>query len=566
MGRSLSSLIGLGGGKGIVAVSLYIAISYLIGLSVPVSAALVENVTMGNAKALALGNAVTADPPGVDSIHYNPAGLARIKQSVYNLKLLAASMNFGVNFGGYDEFTQEFIDYNGYVDDIPYSKSETSTIGLRVPFVEGITKWDAPVLVLPFGGAATYNSGSDITFATTVYSPMAAGYIRDEDDPARFMGKHMSMARIVYFSPSIGFQLTDSLSVGGSIGFAWQGVTAATQIRVPNLALAFGENLTRDLQEQGLCPPDDQPNPFINFCGADRYPENRLGPYTNVARLEFDAESALVPSVNIGFLWDASQWFTLGMVYQLESTGHLDGYYKLDYNEEWVNFFDGFSSSGLYYYLSPIIPLPTGQADSPHGRGMEFGKAKLEVVNPAHFSVGISMKVTPKWKLNIDAKWTDWAAWDVLHVSFDKALDFTKLASNVSTYSEPDEISIPRHYKSVWNWAFGVEYQHSDSLALRFGYEPRKSSIPNDKQDLLLPVGDADLLGFGFAYKMRNDQLLEVSLGYMEASASVAAGESTNANDINPFNNFIYNPYAGTAFSTFVKAYMVEISYQAPLP
>ena len=47
----------------------------LAGHVSPCRAALVENLTMGNAKALALGNAVTADPPGVDAIHFNPAGL-----------------------------------------------------------------------------------------------------------------------------------------------------------------------------------------------------------------------------------------------------------------------------------------------------------------------------------------------------------------------------------------------------------------------------------------------------------------------------------------------------------
>ena len=42
-------------------------------------AVLAENLTIGNAKALALGHAVTADPPGIDAIHFNPAGLAKIK-------------------------------------------------------------------------------------------------------------------------------------------------------------------------------------------------------------------------------------------------------------------------------------------------------------------------------------------------------------------------------------------------------------------------------------------------------------------------------------------------------
>ena len=41
-------------------------------------AALTENLTT-NVTAMALGNAVTADPPGIGSIHFNPAGLARLE-------------------------------------------------------------------------------------------------------------------------------------------------------------------------------------------------------------------------------------------------------------------------------------------------------------------------------------------------------------------------------------------------------------------------------------------------------------------------------------------------------
>ena len=536
----------------------------LFCIHVEAQGAIVENLTMGNAKALSLGNAVTADPPGVDSIHYNPAGLAKLRGRQYNLKVLAASMTFGVEFGGHDEATQQLIDYNGYVDESAYTKSETSTIGLRVPFVEGITEWPAPVLVLPMGGAAYHDDKTGITYGTAVYAPMAAGYVRDEDDPARFMGEYLSLAKITYFSPSLGVQLTDSFAVGASLGFSWQGVTAATQIRVPNLALAFGENITRQFQQQGLCPADSDPNPYINFCGTDRYSENRLGPYTDVARLEFDVESALVPNFNIGFLWDVTEWFTLGAVYQFESVGKLDGYYRLTYNEEWVNFFDGFSNSGLYDAVTSIVYFPNGQADSPHGRGIEYGEAKIEVTTPAHFSIGMSMQVTPKWKVNIDAKWTDWAVWDGLRVDFDKPLDFTKLARLVSPYAEPDNLTIPRHYESVWNWAFGVEYQYNNNLALRFGYEPRKASIPNDKQDVLLPLGDGELYGFGLEYKMPGDKLIELAIGYMTADASVAAGESSNANSTDHFNNFIYNPYAGTDFSSYTDAYLVEFSIHAP--
>lgn len=60
------------------ATGMAIAIFITSTLPATASAQLMQNLTIGNAKAIALGNAVTADPPGVDSIHFNPAGLVQI--------------------------------------------------------------------------------------------------------------------------------------------------------------------------------------------------------------------------------------------------------------------------------------------------------------------------------------------------------------------------------------------------------------------------------------------------------------------------------------------------------
>lgn len=527
-----------------------------------VQAAIVENLTIGNAKALALANAVTADPPGIDSIHFNPAGLADLKGRKFNFKLLAAAMQFSVEFGGHDEQTQQVIDEYGYVDESANSTSETSTLGLRIPFNEGIMEWPLPFLIVPLGGASYSPPGSNLTFATTVYAPMAAGYIRDDDDPARFMGEYLSLAKITYFSPSIGIKLNDAWSAGVSVGLSWQGATAATQLRVPNFALVLADQLTKQLQDQDACPDPSNADPFINLCGDDPF-GGRIGPYTEAAKLEFDAESSLSWNVNIGALWRPTGWFSWGFVYQFENTAEMNGTYQLTYYDEWVNLFAGLSQSDIWSMLNPIIPLPTGLKDSPYGPGIEKGKAIIELKTPAHFATGVSVQFTPDFKVNVDAKWTDWKVWDGLVVDFDKELDFTKLASLVSPYSTLTSLTIPRQYDSVWNWAFGFEYQYDPMLALRFGYEPRKSSIPDDKQDVLLPLGDADLYTFGIEYQMSQTQLLELGVGYMEAKADVPAGSSTNANSSDQFLNFIYNPYAGTDFKSEAKAVLLELSYTA---
>lgn len=49
----------------------------IVGLASTSHAQLGQNLSV-DMKALSMGNAVTADPPGINSIHFNPAGLSRI--------------------------------------------------------------------------------------------------------------------------------------------------------------------------------------------------------------------------------------------------------------------------------------------------------------------------------------------------------------------------------------------------------------------------------------------------------------------------------------------------------
>ncbi|MCG8313574.1 MAG: outer membrane protein transport protein [Pseudomonadales bacterium] len=496
-------------------------------------AAVLENLTIGNAKALALGNAVTADPPGIDSIHFNPAGLAHLKDRQYNLKLLAAQFTFGANFGGHDDITQQTLDAYELEDEVAYSKSETSTIGLRYPLSDGVSEWPLPFLVAPLGGASYNIPGSNITFATSVYTPLAAGYIRESDDPGRYMGDELSYMKVTYFSPSVGAKLSDEWSVGASLGFSWQAISAGTELRVPNIVLAVAGELQNQLEEQEAC---ELIGIVLDVCGLNSDVPN-ISPYTNVARLEYDAEAALVWNFNIGALWKPMPWFTWGFVYQFESEAEMSGTYRFTYADEWSNTFKALSDDPLYRLVSGVLGgLPVGET-------LEEGKAKTTFTLPAHFATGISVQILPELKVNLDAKWTDWGIWDGITIEFDQDMDFGRIAQHLAPkYSSLRTLTIPRHYESSWNYAIGIEYQWTDQLALRFGYEPRKSSIPEDKRGVLLPLGDADLYGFGFEMKLPGKQVIDFGIGYLTAEADIPAGSSTNANSTDQANNFLYNP------------------------
>ncbi|TAK94126.1 MAG: hypothetical protein EPO09_10510, partial [Aquabacterium sp.] len=63
-------------------------------------------------KAMSMGNAVTADPPGVDSIHFNPAGLSRLEGNVKQDNFFGASVRIKANFHQPENF-----DIGGWKED-----------------------------------------------------------------------------------------------------------------------------------------------------------------------------------------------------------------------------------------------------------------------------------------------------------------------------------------------------------------------------------------------------------------------------------------------------------------
>src|SRR5690554_8010988 len=67
------------------------------GLSCGVQAQMTQNLTL-HPKALALGNAVTADPPGLMSIHYNPAGLTKLDGRQLEVNMLSIYLDIDADF------------------------------------------------------------------------------------------------------------------------------------------------------------------------------------------------------------------------------------------------------------------------------------------------------------------------------------------------------------------------------------------------------------------------------------------------------------------------------------
>ena len=508
-------------------------------------AALTENLAT-SATAMSLGNAVTADPPGIESIHFNPAGLARLKGEQISLTTFAASIRTPTSFHqppGYD--------MGGWKND-PLDGTSAGPVrqALYLPGI-GMPGVRLPAAVVPGIGVAVNNPGSPFTFGSMTYLTQAFSVDRTKDanDPAGFDGRMVQLQRLVYASPAVGYKVSDTLRVGVAVPVAHAAVVFNTDMRLPNTLLA----ITGQVQK-GWCP-DNGGNILDTFgpglCSGG--PDGKLSPYKKAANLNVDITAPVDPTINLGVLWEPNDWFGLGVVYQSGSKTTYTGRYQFA-SEPMVRKF----VEGLYSSLQgPIIAATLGLPQSiPE---VQSGNMTATIPFPSHWQVGVKLKPTRRLQFNIDANYTDWGSWDALTFKFDQSI---KLLEVARMFGIPDstQLRIPRGYRSVFHWGFGLQVEATNKLTLRFGYEPRKSSVPADKIDLVAPLPDTKVYSVGFNYKISRDADLSVGASYMKGDYKAPANSSCNLNCDN-FFNLIYNPYAGLDVSGGIRVRYIGTTY-----
>jgi len=519
---------------------------------------------IGNAKALALGNAVTADPPGIDSIHFNPAGLARLKGRQSHLKFILAdagiSGKFSSNKNYNDLVNLLLVDENGdpvlNPDGTPLagdpaadSESDIESFAIYLPG-NGIT--EIPFAAAPLGGMSFNPPGSKMTFATAVYAPMMLGLTRAEDDPGIYSGKALAFTRLTFFSPSVGYQVSDTLAIGASLGFSYAGFGLDLDYRAPNFVVGGAAKIINDACTGNVL------GDFVDLCSGE------IGPFSPIFNLDVNLEKAVSFSFNFGVLWEPTPWLALGFAYQSESSDTLEGDVIITFAPDVVALYNGIAdgSDSEIIDLGPLLD-PVVRGLSLPENGVIESKGRTTLVTPQHVSAGLSLMVTPRLKFNMDVKWTETSKWESFRFEFDEDIVVLELLHLATVQGvERNALDIPRGYVDTVNWGFGLEYIYTDNLKLRMGYEPRKAGIPDDKLDFVLPLGDSELYAVGFSYAIDKETTFDAMLGYTKSQQDIPSGSSTNGNDVRA-DNFVYNPYAGLDVETTLEVVMLEFSYQS---
>ncbi|EAT10835.1 aromatic hydrocarbon degradation protein [Bermanella marisrubri] len=534
---------------------LFIAFSVLVVLTGKAHAQLGQSMLI-DPKALSLGNAVTADPPGINSIHYNPAGLTKLDGRQISVSLLnvvlKSSASFDIPEGyGVDENGNETNELLDFRDDPVVGQDGEAIAGAYIPHV-GIFPLHLPVLALPNGGISINPPGSKFTFATAAYMPMVAGFVKEgTDHPGRYQAKELALQRLTYLSPSFGYKVNDEFSVGASFLLSHQGFAIEQDARGVNILMAA----TELLQDAFGCAEtggggNDPLVPFISLCGG------RVGPYRDIGTLTMKLENSMSTSYNLGMLWEPTDWFAWGASYQSEAKDQLSGDFEMEYSREFAGFFSQFRSSIFGAIIGAMFQLPTGTPK-------ETGYVTTEFTYPQHFQTGIKLRFFDRLQINVDAGWTDYDEWDYFYFEFDRQLDFLNAAKILA----PGEVTGSTlkqflNYESVWSYGFGLEYQLSSRLTARLGYEPRQTSIPDNRRNVMAPLGFAEMYGVGFGYRWDLDTEIDLSLSFLKSEEYIYADDPSGSLNQDCLTCIVANPYAGLDVKTELSVAAAGITFR----
>jgi|GEM_PF-5894723 len=551
---------------------LFIAVTYLVCLSPISTSADVawENLLQLNPKALSLGNAVSADYVGIDSLQYNPAALVHLSPGLtMDFKLLGApllqvirntSPNLVARNSDLDLYFRGHTvrcdsSFKPYTDvDIRTSLSSNPnrdplTGGLD-PAISGLNynipadACHGPELLNPNGVFA--NDPLDIrptdldrTFpiplATPFYLPNIA-YKRSEDSRVGFAAQLFTNAPLPTTSPSgsslaqlglrrltftsgVGFKVTDKLSVGAALRVSKGELDVAFPVNAFNQVIGFANALVND-----LCTTNESRanNISTDFELAEDFQISNL---LSCAELYREHQSR----VDSGLARDSGYWPFIPWEPLAEAliSGQTQTIYSWNLGVQWkpVSWLtwgatyrtqenDVYDLNGLVHYSPSVISIFSGLAETPLIGAIS---SRILAGNPTdRINVQLSLPFPKTYSSGVSIQLLEKTKINVEYRKFYYSAWETWRAG----LSSPDlgaigllsilgvnELPINAGGRDGSIYSYGIEHQWNQRLALRFGYEDRPF-LDGD----VLPLYNIRLVSIGSEYKLTRDKVIDVTL------------------------------------------------------
>ncbi|MGB9498829.1 MAG: OmpP1/FadL family transporter [Dissulfuribacterales bacterium] len=504
------------------------------------------------AKTISMANTCTAEPPGILSIHCNPAGLSQLEEGKmftqgFTFPWLSVTHKFEAD-PDFEGFFGQWGPQEGQEHDPVAGTQDTNSSGVMyLPIYDDTLN----ILVSPVAGLSSRKPGSKWTFAVGSYAPFAGGMNHKSDSPCNYGVRTLYLQHMIYASPAVSYQITPTLSLGMSVGAGQTALGIRLNMRSPNELVALTrvlgdatKNLEIPVMSELTLPP-----PW--FGGG-------IGPYDQVATMDMHVRDDFSPNYNLGILWKPKKWFSFGLTYQSKITANLNGGYNFRYSEKWQRMMAWMGSSPLTIITSAMYQLPTQAV--PYQSGTMTATQRF----PQRIQSGIMIKPTKRLKLLFDLHWAQWSSTQEDNFQTDQDIQLLQLVKMLGYTGGHRNLIIQRQLKDTLHWSAALEYQLTRKLELRCGYEFRPTSVQDKLYDSQYFVPDLHNIGIGAGVKLPHGVTLDVGLSCLfNPSKKTPNNSSTNMNSTDFFYP-IYNPYAG--LNVEQKTYIWMLSFGVTMP
>lgn len=430
------------------------------------------------------GTGVATSCGDASDIFYNPAGLLSTQGTTISLGTTV------IDAGG------------SFTDD--YTRQTTDLQNSPIP---------APHLY------ASHRLSPDIALGLGVFVPYGLATEWDRSFDGAFEGYDNSVESI-YIQPTIAYQLTDRISVGGG----------------PTVVIGAVElNQVADLS---TVPLGGEGGPTFGSLGVPFH--------TAFVDSKLDASGATGFGGHFGFQVEATDRVSFGGRILLPVTLDYEGtasFEQLDTGLPLTEQLIDVVAQGLDDVPRGLFPstegfqvddllngeyFPLGFPDQfdPENEGATFVEQDIEtsLTMPMQLIFGVSVEATDRLTLMADYQWTQWSSFDEIELTFEsESLNRTRNEN----YGDTNAIR------------FGAEYELDEAWTVRGGYLFNEAAAPDEVVTPLLPENDRNHFTLGVGWQA-ND-LLRVNAAYQYLGQDDRRGRTRGLSESRPDTNGLYS-------------------------
>ena len=406
-------------------------------------------------KQAGMGHVGVAMKLGAESMHFNPAGLAFMENSI--------DLSAGVS----GVFAT--AKYKSLTDDYSFETDNKASTPLYL-----------------YAGFKIYDN---LAAGVMVNTPFGSGIHWGNDWRGSHLIQDISL-KAFNIQPTVSWKIMDRLSIGAGLMMEFGNISLNRSLIAPGAMSDLANKLTAGNPALGAMIPQEL--------------KQIMAKYDNISAVSvgLKGDAGVRLGYNVGAMFDINEKITIGASYRSKVMARVkEGDVALDYANELE--LKGLLQkvNGLLGMLPPGTPGVPEKIEVPE---LDKGTFSAELPLPSVWSVGITYCPTNRWTLSGEVQVIGWGAYDALTVNFNPTEELGEY-----------DINAPKKYKNSCIYRIGGQFAATNRLDVRLGVYLDESPVEKDYLNPETPSMNKLGLTAGLSFRPLTNLSVDVAFSYV---------------------------------------------------